>query len=160
MYKFLTKHGQSLAFGLGVLLTLIFLGSVYGGLEEFTQLEIADKKDNTRERMGTTIFNFGLYISAIMTVVAGAVWLLFGLFQTATNFKSSLKFIIGLVVLIAVFFAAYSSADPTVKDIWASDFGITPTISKFVGGALVTTFGLCILTAAVFILGELRNFFK
>ena len=160
MYKFLTKNGQVLALGFGVLMVLIFLGSVLGGLEEFSAMEAEDIANNTRERMGTGIFNFGLMASIAMAILGAAVWLFFGLFQTVTNIKGSLKFIIGLAVLVVVFLVLYNSADGTTTDRWISDFGVTEGISKFVSAALTTTIGLALLTVVIFVLGEVRNLFK
>ena len=54
MYNFLAKHGQLVAFGLGVLITAGFLMSVMGGIEDFT----ATAED---QRNQSNIFNFGLY---------------------------------------------------------------------------------------------------
>ena len=66
MYKLLTKNGQTFAFGLGVLVTVIFLGSVFSGMSSFQSMSEAD-------RYATTIFNFGLYASIGLTILGVVV---------------------------------------------------------------------------------------
>ena len=154
MYKFLTKNGQLLAFGFGSLITVIFLLMVNGGVEEFTDL------GKNPERFQTTIFDFGLMAAIGLAIAAAVIWLLFGLFQTVTNPKGAIKFLVGIAVIGILFGIAYNMADGNVTQKWADDFNITEGISKFVGGAITTTVGLCIAATVIFVLGELRNFFK
>ncbi len=156
MYKFLTKNGQLLAFGLGTLLTIIFYVSVSSGLEEFTELDLA--KDPAR--FDTTIFNFGLMTARILTIVAGLIALVFGLYHTVTNPKGALKFVIGIAVFALIFFGSYSMSEGAVKESWAEKFAITPDISKFVEGSITATIALLGIAILIFILGEVRNFFK
>jgi len=156
MYKFLTKNGQLIAFGLGTLLTIIFYALVSTGLEEFTALDLA--KDPAR--FETTIFDFGLMAARGLTGLAAVIAVLFGIYHTATNPKGAIKVIAGLAVVAVVFGIAYSSADGFVKESWASDFQITPDISKFVEASILTTLGLLGIALAIFILGEIRNLFK
>ena len=44
MYKFLTKNGQLIAFGLGALITIIFLGVALSGMDEFNSLGFDEKR--------------------------------------------------------------------------------------------------------------------
>lgn len=155
MYKFLTKNGQALAFGFGVLMVLIFLVTVNSGLDEFTPLDLA--KDEAR--FDTGIFNFGLGVSMWLTRIAVFLALGFGLFHAARNPKGALKFIVGIVVLAIIFAIGYNMADGTVQEGWAN-FNVDEGISKMVGGAITTTGILLAVSVAVLFLGELRNFFK
>ena len=54
MYNFLSRYGQLIAFGLGALLTVIFLATAFSSAEEFNAL-------SESKQMETSIFNFGLY---------------------------------------------------------------------------------------------------
>lgn len=154
MYKFLTKNGQLLAFGFGTLITIIFFLMVNSGVEEFTELG----KDPARYQ--TTIFDFGLMAAIGLSILAAIIWLLFGIFHTVTNPKGAIKFLVGIAVIGIIFAIAYNMADGTVTEKWAEKFNITEGISKLVGGAITTTIGLCIAATVIFVLGELRNFFK
>ena len=156
MYKFLTKNGQLLAFGLGTLLTIIFYVLVSSGLEEFTELDLA--KDD--ERFNTTIFDFGLVTAQALTFIAGVIAFVFGIYQMITNPKGALKGIIGMIVFALIFFGAYSMSEGAVKESWAEKFAITPDISKFVEGSITATIALLAIAMLIFVLGEVRNFFK
>ena len=158
MYNFLVKNGQGLAFGLGLLITVLFLVFVLSGMEEFSALP-------DEERAGTSIFDFGLRGALALTVVAAIAMVGFGLFHILSNFRSSVKGIIGVVVLVIVFVVAYSMA-PTEPDHSAiaeavdRAGGISDNQLKFIGGAITTAVVLVGLAAAAFVISELRNFFK
>lgn len=160
MYKFLVANGQRLAFGLGILITAIFLFSVIGGLDQFNELPDEDQ-------VTTTIFNSGISGAIILIVIAAAALILFGLFQVLSNLKASLKGIIGLAVLLVVFFIAYSSANGDaaaeigpISTAIEKVGGIAPGNLKFIGGAIVTAMVLIGTAFASFILAEIINFFK
>ena len=84
MYKFLTKNGQAIAFGLGVVIVLLFLISVVPNISTFS--------DQPKEvQYETGIFNLGLQGAIALAVLAAVAMVGFGLFHVATNFKGSLK---------------------------------------------------------------------
>ena len=99
MYKFLTKNGQTLAFGLGILLTVLTLIILFSGLGEFESL-------SDEQKAQTGIFNFGLQASIALVILGFIAMVGFGLYQVATNIKGSLKGIIGFVLLIVIFLVA------------------------------------------------------
>lgn len=160
MYKFLVNNGQRLAFGLGILVTAIFLFSVIGGLDQFNELPEEDQ-------VTTTIFNAGITGAVVLIIVAAVALIAFGLFQVLGDLKGSIKGIIGLVVLLAVFFIAYSTAngeaaneiDP-IRNAIERVGGIEAGNLKFIGGAIVTAMVLIGTAFASFILAEIINFFK
>ena len=156
MYNLLVKHGQLIAFGLGLVITVVFLISVLGGLSGFQALE--EGQQGT-----TTIFNAGLYGAILLTVLCVAGILIFGLYHTATNLKAASKFLIGFVALIVVFFVFYSmGAETETGKLGATleKFNITGGVSKFISGALGTALTLAALAAGAFLLSEVRNLFK
>ena len=162
MYNFLTKNGQTVAFLLGVALVGIFLINVTTGMASFEALA----EDQQAE---TGIFNFGLSGAIVLVIVAAIAMLLFGIYQVVTNIKGSLKGIIGLVVLGAVFFIAYNSAsgEPTpfiqgaVDKFEAAGNGIISAGNlKFIGGGISTVVILVLIAVAAFVLAEIRNLFK
>lgn len=164
MYKFLSKKGEMIAFGLGVVVTLLFLISVVPNAADFNALP---EKDPARYASG--IFNIGLWGAIILAVLAAVAMVGFGLFHTATNFKRSIKGIIGFGVLIGIFLVSYSMASGEItpfiegavakfKD--AGNGELSPGNLKFIGGGISTVIVLLLLAVAAFVFSEIRNFFK
>lgn len=104
MYKFLIKNGQILAFGLGVLIIVIFLIFVVFNMGEF--IVMVEEK-----QMEIIIFDFGLYGVMVLVVIVVVVMVIFGLVQVVISFKSFMKGILGFVVLLVVFFVFYFMMD-------------------------------------------------
>ena len=157
MYQFLAKNGQTFAFGLGIVLTAIFLISALGGLEQFNML-------GKEEQYGTTIFDIGFYAVIVLTILCFAAAVIFGLGQMISNPKSALKGIVGIAALAAIFFIIYSSVDPgadsagVLKEV--ENFSVSDGASKFISGALITTIVLSLLALATFVVFEVINLFK
>jgi magnesium-transporting ATPase (P-type) len=148
MYNFLIKKGQLVAFGLGLLITLIFLISVFSGVAEFDLL--AEEKQGE-----TSIFNPGISGAIVLVVVAAAAMLLFGLFQVFTNLRASLKGLIGLGILVVVFLIGYSTSGND-----CNEEGMSAAACQLVGGGITTALALAGLAALAFVASEIRNFFK
>lgn len=156
MYKFLTKNGQLLAFGLGVLITILFLGSVIPGLEDFNML-------SKEEKPTTNIFNLGIAGAIALAVIAAVAAIVFGILNTVMNLKGSIKGLIGVAVLLVLFFALYAMAAPETSGPLVSTieaFNVTEGQSKFISGAINTSLILAGVAAAAFVISEVRNFFK
>ncbi len=155
MYNFLIKHGQAVAFGLGLLLILIFFGNVMNGLEEFSLLPQEQQKTSD-------IFNFGLYAAIVLTVLCAGVAILFGIYHVVDNPKGSLKGIIGVGLLVAIFFVSRTMAAPDAGSLaeTAREFNVTPEQSATISGALTTALVMAGLAAVAVVLSEVRNFFK
>ena len=156
MYSLLVKHGQLIAFGLGLLIAVIFLFSVLGGLSDFQALPEGEE--------GTTsIFNAGLYGAILLAILCAVGVIGFGIYQTATNPKGASKFLIGLVAIAVVFVIFYSSADVAGSGKLAQvmdKFNIDAGTSQFISGALGTAVTLAGLAAGAFVVSEVRNLFK
>ena len=156
MYNFLVKNGQALAFLTGAAITILSLIIIFSGMESFNMLGDENKTD-------TTIFNFGLGSAIAMAVIAFIVWLLFSVFQIATNLKGSMKGLIGGAVLILLFVIAYSTASVEtsgpVYDAMINQ-NVSEGNSKFISGGIFTALVLGALAFASFIILEVINFFK
>ena len=156
MYQFLLKRGQLVAFGLGLVLIVLFLLNVFGGLDQFQMLSDDDKAK-------TTIFNFGLYAAQALVIVCLAAAVLFGIYQTATNPKGALKLLIGLAVVAGLFFLLYSTSQAEgtgkIADLVEKN-GISENVSKLISGGIKTTLIVVGLAAVSFVVGEVLNFFK
>ncbi len=156
MYKFLTKHGTAMAFGLGAVVAAIGILSILGGLEGYNMLP-EDQQDTTE------IFNVAISGGIILTILAFAAAILFGVYQVILNPKAAIQSILGLVVIIGLFMIFYSTATPETsgpiyQDI--QDGEITAGVSNFITGALATTLIIFGATIFVFIFSEIRNVFK
>ena len=164
MYKFLNKNGQTLAFGLGVLVTIIFMLGAFPSAGDF---DFENMTDEEVSKVG--IFDFGLKAAIALAVIAAVALVLFGIYHIATNLKGSLKGLIGVAALVILFFIAYSTADGVatgsiagaVEKFAASGNGsISEGNLKFIGGAITTTAILVVGAAASFVISEIINFFR
>ncbi|MDX1685620.1 MAG: hypothetical protein R3275_10310 [Saprospiraceae bacterium] len=158
MYRFLTRNGQLLAFGLGLLITVLFLISVLGGMEGFDMLA-------EEEKGATGIFNIGLYGAIVLCILCAAGMLLFGIYNAIIHPKGAVKFLIGLGILLVMFFIFYTMADPVTEEdgklfTIVQKFEISDGAHSFITGALSTTVTLLFVAAAAFLLSEVRNLFK
>lgn len=156
MYEFLTKKGEMLAFGLGVLLVLIFLGTVIPNLDSFNALP----KDLQKT---SGVFDIGLYLAIILLIVTVVVAIGAGLFHLVKNPKGSVKVLAGVAVLAVILFAFYatSEAETTGRTAeLAQQFEVGDQASKFISGAIKTSLALCGLSALAFAVGEIYNTFK
>ncbi|RMF28916.1 MAG: hypothetical protein D6765_05215 [Bacteroidetes bacterium] len=159
MYNFLTKNGQILAFGVGVLITVLYYVIVSSGLEAFNSIPQPDQPKSAEG----DIFYFGLYATFLLLLVAAGLILVFGIYQMVTHPKAAVKGIIGIGILAAIFLISYSLADPAgTGSLKATmeEFNITPGVSKYISAALTTTGILAVLAVLSFAISEIRNFFR
>ena len=160
MYKFLTKNGQLIAFGLGALITLIFLGIAFSGLDEFNSL-VSMKKGQE-----TNIFNFGLSASLFLTALCFLLMLGFGVYQVATHFKSSVKGLIGFAVIIIIFIVASKMGPTSIEEIHPyvaepmKKYEVTMGQYGLISGGIMTAIVLSIGALLAFVGSEILNFFK
>lgn len=156
MYEFLTKRGEMLAFGLGILLVLIFLGTAIPNLDDFNALPEDQQKTSG-------VFDLGLWLAIILLIVTAVVAIGAGLWHLILNPKGSIKVLAGIGVLAAILliFYATSEAETTgrIAEV-AQDFEVGANASKFISGAIKTSLALCGLSALAFVVGELYNTFK
>lgn len=156
MYNFLNKNGQLIAFGVGIFITIIFYMVAMGGMDGFNVLD--------KESKGTTgIFNFGLIAAILLFIICGVLLVGFGLWQIIANPKAAKKGIIGVVALLAVFLIAYAmskpeTTGPLVETI--EKFKVTGGQSKYISASITTTIILGLLAVGLFVVAEVRNFFK
>ncbi|MEM1327834.1 MAG: hypothetical protein AAGI23_17875 [Bacteroidota bacterium] len=157
MYQFLSKNGQTLAFGLGILLTAIFLISAFSGIGEFNMLQ-------EEQQWQTDIFNIGFYAAIALTIVCLIAAVLFGLAQMVGDIKGAIKGIAGIALILVVFFIIYSTVDPSadsagvMKEV--KEFGLEPGQSKFISAAIITTIALSLIALVTFVVFEVINLFK
>ncbi|MEM6963724.1 MAG: hypothetical protein AAF573_03090 [Bacteroidota bacterium] len=164
MYKFLTKNGQTIAFGLGAVLVILFYALVVsnGNYETFTTMDADGVKDTKRYEF--SLFDFGLIVTIALIIIGAILMLGFGLFQAATDIKGSLGAIVGLAVIGIIFAVGYSvteiESSGMVYQSAVVKFNLTDSVRKFVGGSIITGLSLISLATIGIIVSEIRNFFK
>ncbi len=162
MYNFLTKKGQLFAFLLGAISTIIVVGSILGNANK-AMLDNPEAAKMAPEIANTGILNTGLNITVILFVVALGAAVIFGLLNLVTNFKGSLKFIIGFAVMIIAFFVLKSTAEhESVGKIveTMTEFNIDEGLSKGISAAIKGTIGMAVVAVGSMIIFEVINMFK
>jgi hypothetical protein len=80
------------------------------------------------------------------------------------NFKESFKGLLALLVLTGVYVATIVAAPSEVTGIMANTVekvgGVSPFALQFIGGSITTSLIMCAIAIVVFVLSEIRNFFK
>lgn len=161
MYKFLAKNGQLAAFGLGLLIVIILLVSIFSNPDQLAGIEDANPAD-------ITMFDFGLRAPIALLVLSAVAILAFGVMQIASDIKGSLKGIIGFAVLLLIFAITYNTASgeatgsivSAVEKVEANGGVITEGNLKWVSSAVATGLIMSGIAVAAFVLSEIRNFFK
>lgn len=162
MYKFLTKNGLLVALGVGVLVIIVHFASVFAGIEAFNQIP-ADDLESKPELLavGSKLVSSGITLTVILFIIAAIAMLGFGIFQVATNPKGAIKGIAGLVLIALIFGIGWATSGNEVLEVWdTKGFGITPSISKYVGASVFASIALLALASIGLVLSEIRNFFK
>lgn len=157
MYKFLTKNGQALAFGLGILIAALFLITATVNIGSFNSLP-------DEEKFTTSIFDVGLQGSIALVIIALVLTIVFAIYQTATNLRASLFGILGLIAIVVIFFIAYSSASGEATGAMARAVenygGMTANELKIVGGGITTAIVMAALAVVAIVISEIINLFK
>jgi len=162
MYKLLTKRGQLFAFLLGAISTVIVVGSITGNSNKHL-LDAPDAAKRAVEIADTGILNIGLNVVAALVFVALAATVIFGLLNLVSNFKSSLKFIIGFSIMLSLFFilkttAAHETVGSLVETM--QEFNIDQNLSKGISAAIKGTVIMTVIAIGSMIIFELINMFK
>lgn len=131
-YQFLKKYGVAISFGTGTVLAILTYAIILGGFPEFNP--------GKKEMYDLNIFNFGLYTTYFLIVVACALVALFSIINVAKNPKGSIKGVAGFGILLVIFFITYSMGDGLLTEALAkSDPRLIPMEIKDIGGVSVKT---------------------
>lgn len=162
MYNLLTKKGQLFAFLLGAISTVIVLVSITTNSNKHL-LDSPDAAKMAPEIANTGILNTGVNITTLLLFLAVAGIVVFGIINLASNWKSSLKFIIGFAVLVIMFFVLKSTADhETVGGLVETmkTFNIDEGLSKGISAAIKGTVAMTVVAIGSMIVFEILNMFK
>jgi len=164
MYKLLTSKGQLFAIGLGLLSLIVAFGSIISGVNSQYSMS-ADLNEIMKTTEGAT-FNFfdpAIYIVIGLIVVALLTAVFFGIKGLATNPKGSMKFLLGSLGLVLLFFILYSTADVESSGKIAElseKFNVGDVVSKFISGGVKTALiGICFAVISAIVM-EVMNLFK
>lgn len=143
-YKTLAKNGQTVAFGAGALLIIIFfLINVTAGLD--------------------SALNFIIWAGIILLVLTIVVLVGYALYQIIRDPKDSVKGLIGMGALLVLFLILYLVTTPDTGGKIGElreEFNITDNLMKAISSGILTTFILAVLGIGAFLYSEVRNLFK
>lgn len=171
MYSFLTKNGQTIAFVAGVVLSLIFVILVMThpeteglGPESFSNKTPGESASLLSK---LTQFDFGLYVTYALMVLAAIAAIGFGLYQFITtlieNPMSAIRtiaIIVGLVVFYFIGRAIAPSVDSKAVVAAAENFGVSEGQRAFISGGINLTLIVILTAVGSLIVSEVRNLFK
>ncbi len=161
MYNFLLKNGSAVAMGVGSLIAILFFITINLGLSSAGYDTSTDLLQVEYRELGA--FNFGLYISLFLTVVAFLLMTFGVIMDLWSNRKTSKNMILGIVALVIIAIVFYATATFETGGKWDtlnSEFFITENSSKIVTSGIYTC-GLLLVAATLSIaISEVRNFFK
>jgi hypothetical protein len=160
MYKFLTKNGQMLAVGVSVFVIAVFLITTMVGMSSAGYTSSTNLIDYKSE---ITFFDLGLYLTIGLLIIAVCSWLLFAVYQLASNPKKSLKFIVGGAVIFAIFLVFYFMTDTAPTGRLAelvSKNNLSESVQMLISGGLNTALSLAGISVVVMLVSEFMNIFK
>lgn len=130
-YQFLKKYGVAVGFGTGTVLAILTYVIILAGYPE-----INPGREELYE-MGS--FDFGLYTTYALIIVACLLVAVFSLIYVAKNPKDSVKGLIGFGVIVVLFFITYSMGDGALTaELAKSDPLLLPMESKMIGDRTVS----------------------
>lgn len=106
------------------------------------------------------IVEYGLWVAYILLAITALLAIVLPLVNMVGNPKALLMTLGGVVLLGLIYLLAYAISSGEVTPEYMN-LGInTPTASKLVGGALIMTYGMVIITLITIAVTELKNIFK
>lgn len=104
------------------------------------------------------IYDIVLYAAQILIVLGVILAIVMPLIKSFDDPQSLIKTAAGIAVVVVIFFIAYSIAGNEVNPRYAGEpFNLTPQLSKFVGGALLTTYALFIIAILGIVFTEINK---
>jgi hypothetical protein len=137
-YQFLKKHGVTIGFSVGGVLSILAFLMIIVGLP---------KGLDTKAMYDQSAFNFGLFVTYFLFFTATIVALVFPTIYLAKNFKESTKLLISLGILVVIAIISYVMASGAT----------TPDIAKAVATSKLTE-GNLKMTETILYLGYLLFF--
>jgi hypothetical protein len=96
-----------------------------------------------------------LYVSYLLIAIGAIVSIVMPLMKSLDNPASLAKTGIGIALILVIFFVAYSISDDAVVPKFTET--ISSTVSKFVGGTLITVYILFLLAIGGIVVTEINK---
>lgn len=106
-----------------------------------------------------TFINIGFVIMYILLVAAVLGAVIFPIIQMAGNLKAAKGTLIGVVGLVALFLIAYA-VSPSETGEFYQRMGISPNLSKAIGGGLIATYIIFASVIIGIIYAQVSNWLK
>lgn len=164
MYKLLTSKGQLFAIALGIISVAIAVGSIISGVK--SQYSMSDDLVDIMKSNPDATFDFinpAISIVLVLMVLALAAAVIFGLIGLLSDPKGSMKFLIGLALVVLIFFVLYStsSGESTGRlAMLTQKFNVNDGVLKLISGGVKTAVWGIAIAFFVAIIMEIINFFK
>lgn len=168
-YQFLKKNGVAIGFGLGTVLAILtFVVILVGYPEGNPNIEELNKNHSN-------LFDFGLYAAYFLLIVAIAITLIAPIIYMAMNPKDSVKILIGIGIMVVLYFITHAMGDGTVTvEMFKSDDslltaeqianyqpGETQASSvKFADGLILLGYVMMIVSFILVVVAAIRDFIK
>ncbi|NNE27385.1 MAG: hypothetical protein HKN09_11130 [Saprospiraceae bacterium] len=165
MYKLLTQKGQLYALLLGILCIAIGMGSIIGGINGagYSTSDDLNQIMKNNESASFDFFNPAISIVLVLILIALVAWIAFSLYALISDPKGSLKFLIGIAIMLIFFFILYSTSDAESTGRigqLVQRFNVNDTVSKLISGGVKTAvFGISAGFLGAVVL-EIYNLFK
>jgi type III secretory pathway component EscS len=173
MYKFLSKHGQTVAFVIGVGVSVLFMLFIFidlGGKELTSETFKTDGVPMEGAQLMETLegikaFDFGFYATYALLILSIVAAVVLSLLYFLTNFQlSALKDLVPMLVLVVVFMVVYNSYDPDTDaylvKVARDTFSVGDVESRIVSGGITTSIFALFAAFASFIVAEIVNVFR
>jgi hypothetical protein len=106
-------------------------------------------------------YDIMLYVSYGLAILGASLSILLPLLKSLDDPKGLLKSAIGIIGLGVLFFIAYSVSGNEVAAKYEGDpFNLTPGMSQTIGGLLIATYAMSIITVLSIVISELVKAFK
>lgn len=107
-----------------------------------------------------TVLNGYFWVAYIAFGLSALFAILFPIIQTVSNPKEAVKSLILLVIVVALWFVAYSLADNSFTPAQLEKMETTAETSRLVGAGLIYTYFIFVLAVLAIIYASISNFFK
>lgn len=107
------------------------------------------------------IYDIGLYAGYFLVLIGAVAAILLPLVSSLGDPKSLIKTGVAVVGILIIFVVAYSLADNEVAPRYASEpFNLTPGVSQFVGGLLISSYFLFVIAFVGIFVTEITKVIK
>jgi hypothetical protein len=106
-------------------------------------------------------YDIMLYVSYALVGLGAVVSIFLPLIKSLDDPKALVKTGLGIVAILVLFFISYSiSTNEVLPKFVGEPFNLTPGMSQMVGGFLITTYILTIITVVGIVITELNKAIK